>query len=255
MAPPYRWTDAFVDAGWPNLLTLSAQRLLRQIERRIDGHLQTHISLTRLQADAQLGRTAFFDAYKELTDAGLIMRAPVQVGKRTRQTIALIFPIPAVTVAPRYRARRLPAHFAETRPSLSGGLTSPCQTDQRVPVRRTKPSLSGGLAISDSPRQERSEPHSPSVVQKAVRKVVRKTRGVDSMRQEVVVAATASDDLPAAFREAFAEAVCLIRGLSSTAHPGALNDAALTLSRRMQSQGILWCRDKTAAVLAQRLRA
>jgi hypothetical protein len=250
VAPPYRWYDAFVDAGWHDVLSRPALQLILAIARRVDRQdLETRIGLSRLADEARLSRSKLFASKAELLSCGLVERVKLP-GRRTPM-LRLILPVPSVPG------------------SAKLGLLSPRIGDSKVPVLGTFKSPNRGLANRRDPAGtrvsvRRHQKTKEQLGEKTEEKTMKSSQdfAVRKYLEEkgVPSAATCWDDTWSPL-DAFAEAVTAIRALPDDGvQAAALDDAAFTLSRRLQASdvrmlhGDLWCEDAVREVLGDAIR-
>ncbi|MGQ0568255.1 MAG: hypothetical protein ACT4P5_01800, partial [Armatimonadota bacterium] len=74
MAPPFRWFDAFCDAGWLAVLSPAALRVILTVGRRVDPTRETRMRLARLQNETRLPERSFYRAKAELVGYRLLER-------------------------------------------------------------------------------------------------------------------------------------------------------------------------------------
>lgn len=128
MAPPHRWFDAFIDAGWPGMLNRAALRLILAVARRVDKTLSTRIKLSRLLDEAGMPRATFFEAKRKLEHHRLLSRTKPDGKWR----ITLTLPVPRVhptgPKSPVHRTRKSNAPDLLVQPTGLPKRESPPQT-------------------------------------------------------------------------------------------------------------------------------
>lgn len=220
MAPPYRWYDDFLDAGWPARLSPSALRLVLAIGRRVDVRtLTTRIALKRLRAEAALPHRTFFDAKRELCRHGLVHHAKER-GCKT-PNLVLTHPVPRVPSGAPGSAN---PRALRCEPAHSGVQTT-------APAEGQKLRLTRKTAVSEQQTKAQLEAQ---------------TWG----QSQLVTRYLEQQGVPPEFITPFWEAIRSVLAVEEArGQAEAVAGAAFELSRLMQSRGSFWPEVKVADVL------
>lgn len=244
MAPPHRWYDALIDAGWHDKLSRPALQLLLAIARRVDRHrLETRASLLRLTHEAHLSRTNFFAGKAELIRLGLVEQSKL-LGRRG----------PVLRLNP-----LVPA-------SANRELDDPQARDSGVPETGTSRSPKCGLIDGrDPPRvpvsARRHQKTKEQLEEKTEEKTMRASDGRYHVDEDLPSSATCWDDTWSP-QDALTAAAATIRALpDDEVRSVAVGDAAFVIAHKLQASGIrrrdgeLWWSGAVLELLSGALRA